>query len=144
MKPFLYDLPILPNSFEFPVGYLDVVLADEFLDIKPWRLLSKDMATSLFYYSSMLLKFSGAAVVPFAIIQDESGLYNDGWVVLACFDGGGKEGTTGVRIYDYSKPKLSPWDNLSYSGFSEWFSAAKEESSRYKAEQVEDKDNGYS
>ncbi|WP_194791018.1 hypothetical protein [Pseudomonas sp. UFMG81] len=139
MKAFLYDLPILPNDFKFPVDYLDVVLADEPVDIYPWRFLSEDMAASLFYYSSMLLKFSGAALVPFAIIQDESGLYNDGWVVLACFDGGSKEGSSCVRIYDYSKPKLSPWDNLAYPGFSEWFSAAKEESSRYKAERVEDK-----
>jgi len=90
----------------------------------------------------MLLKFPGAALVPFAIIQDESGLYNDGWVVLACFDGERKEGSPSVRIYDYSKPKLSPWDNLAYSGFAEWFIAAKEESSRYKAERIEDK--GYS
>jgi len=139
MKAFLYDLPILPNGFKFPIDYLDMVLADDFVDIEPWRFLSKDMATSLFYYSSMLLKFSGAALVPFAIIQDESGLYNDGWVVLACFDGDGKDGSSCVRIYDYSKPKLSPWGNLAYSGFSEWLSAAKEESSRYKAERIEDK-----
>ncbi|MCF5622689.1 hypothetical protein, partial [Pseudomonas syringae] len=113
MKNFLYDLPILPDGFKFPAEYLNVVLADELIDIEPWRFLSKDMATSLFYYSSMLLKFSEAALVPFAIIQDESGLYNDGWVVLACFDGECKEGNACVRIYDYSKPKLSPWDNLS-------------------------------
>jgi hypothetical protein len=58
MKTFLYDLPILPNGFKFPVDYLDMVLADGFVDIEPWRFLSKDMATSLFYYSSMLLRFS--------------------------------------------------------------------------------------
>ncbi|WP_104501219.1 hypothetical protein [Pseudomonas orientalis] len=142
MKPFLYDLPILPNDFKFPAEYLNVVLSGGILEIEPWRLLYQDMATSLFYYSSMLLKFPGAALVPFAIIQDESGLYNDGWVILACFDGEGAEGKPSVRIFDYSRPKLSPWDNLAYSDFSEWFSAAKEESSRYKAEQV--KGNGYS
>lgn len=142
MKAFLYDIPILPNGFKFPVDYLDVVLADDFVDIEPWRLLSKDMATSLYYYGAMLLKFPGAALVPFAIINDESGLYNDGWVVLACFDGDGKGGSSCVRIYDYSNPKSSPWDNLAYSSFSEWFSAAKEESSQYKAER--DEDNGYS
>ncbi|PQP00749.1 hypothetical protein C5612_22680 [Pseudomonas frederiksbergensis] len=138
MKPFLYDFPILPDGFKFPVEYLNVVFADEIVDIEPWRFLSKNMAGSLFYYGSMLLKFSGAALVPFAIIQDESGLYNDGWVVLACFDVSNKEDCPNVRIYDYSRPKLSPWDNLAYSNFSEWFSAAKEESSRFKAERVED------
>jgi len=55
-EAFLYDLLILPNGFKFPIDYLNVALADEVLDIEPWWLLSKDMATSLFYYSSMLLK----------------------------------------------------------------------------------------
>ncbi|TPG73992.1 hypothetical protein EAH74_32330 [Pseudomonas mandelii] len=132
MKPFLYELPILPDGFQFPIDYLNVVLDDE-IDIAPWRFLTKDMALSLFYYGSMLLKFPGAVLIPFAIIQDESGLYNDGWVVLACFEGS-KGGNSGVRIYDYSRPKLSPWDNLAYSGFSEWFRSAKEESARYKAD----------
>ncbi|WP_092333075.1 MULTISPECIES: hypothetical protein [unclassified Pseudomonas] len=141
MKPFLYELPILPNGFKFPADYLSVVMADECSDIEPWRFLSKDMALSLSYYGSMLLKFPGSALVPFAIIHDESGLYNDGWVILACFDGGG-EGDPSVRIYDYSRPKSSPWDNFSYSCFSEWFSAAKEESARYKSDRVEDE--GYS
>jgi len=93
------------------------------------------MATSLLYSAAMLLQFPEAALIPFAIIQDESGLYNDGWVVLACFDGRNKEGNLGVRIYDYSRPKFSPWDNFTYSCFSEWLSAAKEESSRYKNSQ---------
>ncbi len=138
MKPFLYELPILPDGFQFPIDYLNVVLAGE-IDIGPWRFLTEDMARSLFYYGSMLLKFPGAALVPFAIIQDESGLYNDGWVVLACFDGS-KAGNSDVRIYDYSRPKSSPWDNVAYSGFSEWFRAAKEESARYKADGVEGED----
>ncbi|WP_218278097.1 hypothetical protein [Pseudomonas sp. OV226] len=136
MKPFLYDLPILPDGFQFPIDYQSVVLAGE-IDVAPWQFLTKDMGRSLFYYGSMLLKFPGSTLVPFAIIQDESGLYNDGWVVLACFDGS-EGGDLAVRIYDYSRPKSSPWDNFSYSGFSEWFSAAKEESARYKAERVED------
>ncbi|MEB0048716.1 MULTISPECIES: hypothetical protein [unclassified Pseudomonas] len=137
MKPFLYELPILPSGFQFPADYLSIVMADEGLDIEPWRLLSEDMALSLSYYGSMLLKFPGCALVPFAIIQDESGLYNDGWVVLACFDGSTGVGGS-VRIYDYSRPKSSPWDNFSYSGFSEWLSAAKEESARYKSEREDD------
>ena len=136
MKPFLYGLPILPDGFQFSTDYLSVVMKSEVLDIEPWSFLSKDMALSLSYYGSMLLKFPGSALVPFAIIQDESGLYNDGWVVLACFDGS-KDGVGGVRIYDYSRPKSSPWDNFSYASFSEWLSAAKEESARYKADRIE-------
>lgn len=138
MKPFLYDLSILPDGFQFPADYLDVAMAGEGLDIEPWRFLSKEMALSLSYYGSMLLKFPGTALIPFAIIQDESGLYNDGWVVLACFDGGDRAGNPAVKIYDFSRPKFSPWDNLGYPSFSVWLKAAKEESARYKAERAED------
>lgn len=138
MKPFLYDLPILPEGFQFPVDYLDLATAGEGLDIEPWRFLSKDMALSLSYYGSMLLKFPGAALIPFASIQDESGSYNDGWVILACFDGGDRAGDPAVKIYDFSKPKSSPWDNLGYPNFSVWLEAAKEESARYKSERAED------
>jgi hypothetical protein len=141
MKRFLYDLPVLPEGFQFPEDYLSAVLADELQDISPWNLLCKDMATSLFYYGSMLLKFPESALVPFAIIQDESGLYNDGWVILACFDGGRDEVAPKVRIYDYSRPKSSPWDNLSFSSFSEWLTAAQEESARFKDEQDEESSN---
>lgn len=137
MKPFLYDLPILPEGFQFPVDYLDVATAGEGLDIEPWRFLSKDMALSLSYYGSMLLKFPGAALIPFAIIQDETGSYNDGWVVLACFDGEDRAGDPAVKIYDFSRPKSSPWDNLGYPNFSVWLEAAKEESARYKSERAE-------
>ncbi|MDO7930377.1 hypothetical protein Q6A51_26770 [Pseudomonas sp. KFB-139] len=136
MKNFLYDLPILPDGFEFPEEYLNFILAGDALDVEPWGFLSNDMGRSLFYYSSMLLKFPGRGLVPFAIIQDESGLYNDGWVVLACFERN-KVGGFSVLIYDYSRPSLSPWDNISYSGFSDWLIAAIEESSRYKAERFE-------
>lgn len=135
MKPFLYESPILPEGFRFPAQYLDKAL-DEQLDLVPWRLLSNDMPTSLFYYGSMLLKFPGRVLIPFAIIQDDSGQYNDGWVVLACFDGS----DSSVRIYDYGRPKSSPWDNAAYPGFTEWLAAATEESARYKAELLEDDD----
>lgn len=135
MKPFIYESPILPEGFRLPVPYLDKS-QDEQLDLAPWRLLCADMATSLFYYGSMLLKFPDRPLIPFAIIQDDSGQYNDGWVVLACFDG--RDST--VRIFDYGRPKVSPWDNLAYSGFTEWLEAATQESAQYKAELAEDDD----
>lgn len=131
-KGFFYAASILPDSFEFPDEYLAISADERELNIEPWRFLSKDMATSLFYYGSMLLKFPGSGLVPFAIIQDESGHYNDGWVVLACFESVG--GNPCVRIYDYSKPKISPWDNASYANFSDWLESAKAESLRYKTE----------
>jgi hypothetical protein len=100
------------------------------------------MAASLSYYGGMLLKFPGRPLIPFAIVSDASGLYNDGLVVLACFDGSDISGQPPIRIYDYSTPKKSPWDNLSYTNFVDWIEAAKKESARYKAERAEIESDG--
>lgn len=99
------------------------------------------MPLSLSSYAGMLLKFPDRPLVPFARICDPGGLYNDGYVVLACFDGIDKSGRPPVRIYDFGKPKVSPWDNLSYANFEEWLQAAQTESARYKAERSEIEDD---
>ena len=70
--------------------------------------------------------------MPFALISDESGIYNDGWVVLACFDGENFSGNPMVRIYDYSTPQISPWQNRSYDNFLDWLEADKKEAADYK------------
>lgn len=137
MNPFLFDTPILPSNFKFPRGYLEIAKTQNWPDIAPWRFLGLDMGSSLSYYDSMLQMFPQKPLVPFAIISDESGYYNDGYVVLACFECSDSLGEPMVRIYDHGKPKISPWENLAYSSFSEWLLAASEESSRYKAERAE-------
>lgn len=82
----------------------------------------------------MLEKFKEAPLVPFAIICDQTGLYNDDYVTLALFDGSDQSASPRVRIYDYGTPKKSPWDRLSYDNFEAWLEAAKEESADYKSE----------
>lgn len=134
MKTFLFDLPILPEGFAFPASYRRLVENDAWPDIEPWQCLAKDMPKSLSYYGSMLQKFKEAPLVPFAIICDPSGAYNDGYVTLALFDGSDQGTNPRVRIYDYGTPKKSPWDNLSYDNFEAWLEAAKEESADYKSE----------
>lgn len=131
MKPFLFDNPLLPEEFKFPNIYLDLVVANGFPEIEPWQFLAKDMATSLSYYGTLMKKFPDVPLVPFAIIDDQSGAYNDGWVVLACFDGRDKTGVPKVFVYDFSTPKKLPWENLIYEDFSDWLRAAREESRRY-------------
>ncbi len=133
MEPFFYKSPIIPCGFVFPRSYIDVVESESWPQIEPWTLLAADMPSSLFYYGSMLLKFKDCPLVPFSIIRDESGFYNDGYVILACFDGSVLTGEPIVRIYDYGKPKVSPWTNLSYPSFSVWLEAAKMESKLYRA-----------
>jgi len=81
----------------------------------------------------MLRKFPEAKLIPFAWINDQSGVYNDGWVILALFDASESEEPR-IRIYDCAHPKNTPWDNLSYLNFDDWIVAAKKESDRFKLE----------
>jgi hypothetical protein len=133
MKPFFFNLPILPTGFVFPSAY-ETLAQQTAVDILPWRFLYEDMPKSLSYYGALLQKFPDLSLVPFAIINDQSGTYNDGWIVLACFDGTNHLGNPPVYIYDYSNPRVSPVENNSYANFSEWLAAAQTESARYKAE----------
>lgn len=133
MTAYLYDTPILPENFRLPEQYINAATGDDFEDLWPWKLMSEDMALSLSYFGSMLLKFPDKYLVPFAIINDESGVYNDGWVVLACFDGLDLSGNPAVRLYDYSRPKISPWENMGYQSFSEWLGAARQEALDYRS-----------
>ena len=100
MKPFLFREPILPDGFRFPDEYEQLARNGNWPDIEPWSFLAEDMPMSLSYYGEMLRKFPETPLIPFAFISDESGLYNDGYIVLACFDGGDLSGHPKVRIYD--------------------------------------------
>jgi hypothetical protein len=137
MKPFLFNEPLLPEAFRFPQEYEALVNSASWPDIEPWSFLAAEKALSLSFYSNMLLKFPGTPLIPFACINDQTGAYNDGWAVLACFDGSDLSAQPLVRIYDFGTPKKTPWDNLSYKSFGEWFGAAMNESVRFKAEKAE-------
>jgi hypothetical protein len=137
MEPFFYKNPIIPARFSFPRAYESMVMSGAWPQIEPWTPLASDMPKSLSYYGDMLSKFREAPLIPFAIICDQSGFWNDGYVVLACFDGSDLSGDPVVRIYDYGRPKKSPWENMSFPNFLIWLEAAKEESKRYQAERKE-------
>ncbi|GHC31965.1 hypothetical protein GCM10010082_27850 [Kushneria pakistanensis] len=133
MKAYLYDSPVLPDGFKLPKAYIDFAISSDSQDLLPWKIMAGDMAACLSYFGAMLLKFPNRPLVPFAIVHDESGVYNDGWIVLACFDGTDLSGDPPVRIYDYSRPKVFPWDEKPYQNFSAWLETAKNESSDYKS-----------
>ena len=103
-------------------------------DYEPWRFLFEDMAASLSYYGAMLQKYSSPPLVPFAMVDDQSGLYNEGWVVLACFDGGNTSGNPRVYVHDYAKPPKSSAELPSFNDFNAWLAYAEDESKRYKAD----------
>jgi hypothetical protein len=136
MKPFLFKGPILPEGFQFPPRYEELAQSGNWPDLEPWAFIASDMPLSLSLYASMLMKFPARPLVPFARISDPAGVVNDGYVVLACFDGSDRSNEPQVRIYDFGKPKVSPWENLGFGNFEEWLSAAHKESARYKSERA--------
>lgn len=138
-KPFFYDLPILPVGFSFPMSFLELARSNQLPDIEPWSFLFTDMPSSLNYYGAMLQKYPDKPLIPFAIIDDKSGFYNDGYAVLACFDGDDKSGNPKVYFHDYAKPKAVDWrGRFSLSNFSEWLKVSGDESARYKVDSSEE------
>lgn len=141
MKPFLFNEPLLPEGFSFPREYEALIDGASWPDIEPWHFLAANKALSLSYYGDMQIKFPSTPLIPFAYANDPSGFYNDGWTVLACFDGSDLSGQPRVRIYDAAAPKNTPFENFCYAGFKEWFDAAKAESIRFKAEKADLEDD---
>lgn len=138
-KIFLYDQPILPKNFLFPDSYIELAKKGLFIDLEPWVLLYNDRATSLRYYDLMLLKYQDKCLIPFAIASDLSGFFNDGYVVLACFDGDDLSGDPKIYFHDYGHTGSTPsWKNrYQLKNFDEWLKLAKEESAQYKADIAE-------
>ncbi|QBG97572.1 hypothetical protein [Xanthomonas oryzae] len=137
MKPFLFNEPLLPEGFRFPSEYEALINSTSWPDLQPWSFLAADKALSLSFYSEMLIKFPASPLIPFACINDQSGFYNDGWIVLACFEVNQLTAQPTVRIYNGGTPNKTPWENFSYDSFIEWLYVAKEESVRFKAEKAE-------
>ena len=142
IKPFLFNEPLLPAEFKFPKKYMDLIEDGLWMDLEPWSFLAASKPLSLSYYGDMLLKFPKVTLIPFAYISDISGLCNDGWEVLACFDSSSTQIEPCVIIYDYSCPENSLWDNFYYETFNDWVAAAQKESIQFKAERakIESKD----
>ncbi|MCO6538486.1 MULTISPECIES: hypothetical protein [Gilliamella] len=133
---FLYNLPILPNGFAFPKSYVDTVKNNNIIQIEPWSFLCQDIGMSLSYYGSMLIKYTNHPLIPFAIANDQSGFFNDGYIILACFDGNDTSGDPKVYFHDYGYSGEEPsWENRYHlDNFLTWFELVKAESAQYKAE----------
>lgn len=141
---FLYDTtPLLPKGFYLPDSYTKYVERNSTVDLEPWEFLCNDLGLSLYYYGAILSGDENRPLIPFAIINDESGLYNDGYVVLACFDGTDLSGDPKVYFHDYSSTKKNiPWEERYFlNNFDDWLKLAKEESAQYKSERSELNEN---
>jgi hypothetical protein len=130
--PFLYDQPIVPEKFIFPNRYIDIGHGREIGDTSPWKFLFNDPVLSVFYLGSMLVKFGDHPLIPFAIAEDDSGLYNDGSVIVSCFDGLDQTGSPTILFYNYATPKKKTSDLQRIGSFDEWLEYAKREAERYR------------
>ena len=137
MHPFMFDGSIIPRGFHLPQDYIDLLTKENLTEIEPWNFLAHDMGASLYYYGSLLIKYPEQPLLPFAMIHDVTGFYNNGMIVLACFDTTDLSHNPCVRSYDFSKPNLSPWENIFYDDFNDWLKAAKIESHHYKIDKAE-------
>ncbi len=136
MKPFMFEPPILPGEFLFPTEYLSIAASGLWPDLEPWSFLAHSMGQSLIYFGDMSLKFPNLKLIPFAYINDQSGHYNDGWIVLACFDGSNSSGDPRVLIYDAST-RRSPDENFVFQDFSAWLTSAEAETAQFRVERSE-------
>jgi hypothetical protein len=130
--PFFYDQPIIPENFKFPNRYIDISHGKEKEISDPWKFMFKDPVLSIFYLGSMLIKFSDHPLIPFAIAEDGSGLYNDGSVIVSCFDGLDQTGSPKIFFYNYAIPKKKISDLRQIGSFDEWLEYAKREAERYR------------
>ena len=130
-------LNICPQGFILPKQFENILQTKEFLDIRPWRFFINQENDLIRFKDLFKKKYPTNTLIPFAYIHDMNGFYNDGYPVVASFDVTEKKSSTLIRIYDFSVPNHSPWDNLSYFSFDGWLDMAKEESLLYKNELAE-------
>lgn len=134
-----------PENFRFPNSYLKIVDNNEDIDSLPWELLYKNYDLLLNYYTSMQEIYTNHSLIPFARACDLSGYFNDGYVVLACFDGEDNTGNPKVYFHDYGQNSWGlcedrdiSWEERYFiANFDEWIKLAKNESIQYKAEIAE-------
>jgi hypothetical protein len=135
---FLYDLPILPVGFGFPKRFLQLAYGHDVPDLEPWNFLFLDMPRSLNYYGAMLQTYPEKPLIPFAIGDDQTGFWNDGYIVLACFDGDDKSGDPKIYFHDYGSAEQTDFAaRYSLLNFYEWLQVTEEESARYKRDRAE-------
>lgn len=139
MSPYFFDAPVLPDGFRFPAAHQEYV-AGSGEELAPWRMLAFDMASSLYYWAALRKRFPDLSLVPFAMLHDESGFANEGWVVVASFDGNDRTGLPRVLIYDYEHPRVAPNKTKGFAGFSDWLDAARHEASEFQRTKAADQE----
>ena len=88
-KPYLFEDKPLPQGFEFPKSYLNL-LKNELPDIKGWWWLAPYKESSVFWLNTLREQFPYRIAIPFGKA--------DGSDDIACFDGSDTSGNPKVLI----------------------------------------------
>lgn len=77
---------IKPRNFIYPKEFIDFRGDNNFESLSPlWKDLFGDVIEFIDYYDFLLDKFPQKRYIPFACAVDESGLFNDGYVIISAF-----------------------------------------------------------
>ncbi|KPF52063.1 hypothetical protein IP65_17870 [Novosphingobium sp. AAP1] len=128
MTCYLFDQKSLPEGFQFPQSFLDVVGRDVLPDLQPWRFLCQSPKDADGWMLAVQRLYPTRKLVPFAL-----------WVGsddVACFDGGGASDDPVVH-YVHAYASAGWEDRGNVPNFGEWLKAATEQSASFKA-QVDD------
>ncbi len=138
---FLYDNPIIPEGFKFPEEYITLAKTNPSIDLEPWKLLFNSMGTSLSYYGDMLKKYEDKPLIPFAVFVDESGIIDEGYAMLACFDVDDRSGDPIVYLHNYEKKEYPIWSKRYHiKNFTAWLKRAEKEAEEFRVERLKYED----
>ncbi|MES2770382.1 MAG: hypothetical protein V4623_00095 [Pseudomonadota bacterium] len=135
LKPIHFES--LPANFSFPNDYLTFLQTQPLPELSPWSFLLTEQQPGAreeiaqTYYDALRERCPERHLVPFAIAQETSGVYNDGFVVVACFDAKAEEPV--VFIYDYAAEAEQTLAQPEHQSFSAWLEAAQAESTAYQS-----------
>ena len=131
MNVYLYAGDEVPDGFEYPESYIEIMSRDFILDIEPWFFICEFKNSALFWMSEIKQLYPTRKLIPFAKVN-----YSDD---IACFDGEDSSGNP--KVYYIHAFASSGWEDRGFAeNFDEWLEIACLESAHYKEDQLQNKD----
>ena len=129
MSCYIYSSDELPEGFQFPPTFLEIINQEAILDLDPWWFLCEFEKSAKYWLYEMKNQYPTRQLIPFAKLS-----YSDD---VACFDGSDTSGNP--KVYYVHAFASAGWEDRGYTdNFTEWLKIARLESARYKAEQAND------
>lgn len=127
MSHYLYSKKELPDGFEYPTSFIEMVSGNSTLDLEPWWFLYEFEDFAKQWLFEVKKQYPTRQLVPFAKVS-----YSDD---LACFDGSDISGDPKIFIvHTFASPGWE--DRCNVSNFDEWLKMTHLESIQYKSELI--------